>query len=39
MTLAAFLFMSVSVLAVTGFAAWCYYRLLRKPPGNKKKSD
>ncbi len=31
MTLAAILFMSVSVLGVTGFAAWCYYRLLRSP--------
>lgn len=32
MTLAAALFMSVSVFGVVAFAAWCYYRLLRKRP-------
>lgn len=29
MTLPAALFMTVSVVGVVAFAAWCYYRLLR----------
>ena len=31
MTLAAMLFMAVSVSAVVALAAWCYYRVLRGP--------
>ena len=34
MTAGAVIFMTVSVLGVTGFAAWCYYRLLKGPPGD-----
>ena len=30
MTLPAVLFMTVSVVGVVAFAAWCYYRLLRR---------
>lgn len=30
MTLPAALFMTVSVVGVVAFAAWCYYRLLRR---------
>lgn len=31
MTLAAVMFMTISVTGVAVFAAWCYYRLLRSP--------
>lgn len=31
MTIAAIVFMSVSVFGVVGFAAWCYWRLLAGP--------
>lgn len=32
MTIAAVIFMTVSVSSVLVLAIWCYYRVLRKPP-------
>lgn len=32
MTIAAIMFMTISVTLVVTLAAWCYYRVLRKPP-------
>lgn len=31
MTIAAVLFMSLSVVSVTALAAWCYYMVLKRP--------
>ena len=31
MTIAAILFMSISVLGVVALTAWCYYRVLQSP--------
>lgn len=31
MTITAILFMSLSIAAVTMLAAWCYYRVLKRP--------
>lgn len=39
MTITALVFMSVSILAVTILAAWCYYRVLKHPGKHTGDSD
>lgn len=39
MTNTAIVFMSVSILAVTVLAAWCYYRVLRRPEKRAGESE
>jgi|GEM_PF-4134777 len=36
MTTLAILFMLIAVTSVTTLAAWCYYRVLRRPPDAPK---
>lgn len=39
MTTAALIFMLVSVTAVVGLVAWCYYRVLSTPPSSESDRD
>ena len=39
MTVAAILFMSVSVLGVVALTAWCYYRVLGAPRDDQPPGD